>query len=79
MLEDRISKVKTLLEQRERIDCELAVVFGLIEQPKRGRPKKDNGELLVRSTSSSETIGESHAETITRTVLDDTNGITSAK
>jgi hypothetical protein len=63
MLEDRISKVKLLLEQRERIDRELAVVFGLIEQPKRGRPKKDSREPMVgRSTSWLATEGESLSE-----------------
>jgi len=71
MLEDRISKVKLLLEQRERIDRELAVVFGLIEQPKRGRPKKDSREPMVgRSTSWLATEGESHSETTMPSVDD---------
>ena len=77
MLEDRISKVKTLLQERGRIDRELAVLFGLAEQPKRGRPKKDNGELLGRSTGSSVTIGESHGEGVLHATFGDTNDSTS--
>jgi hypothetical protein len=73
MLEDRISKVKTLLEERERIDRELAVVFGLTEQPKRGLPKRDNREPIEnRSTGWSVTLGESHSET---TIPPDVDGL----
>jgi hypothetical protein len=71
MLEDRISKVKSLLEERDRIDRELAVLFGLAEQPKRGRPKKDSRVPMDgRSTSWSATLGESHSETTMPSVDD---------
>lgn len=42
-LDDAISRVKELVAERERIDRELSSLFGLIETPKRGRPRKDNG------------------------------------
>ena len=40
-LDTKIARVKQLIEQREVIDAELATLFGLIDQPKRGRPRKD--------------------------------------
>jgi hypothetical protein len=53
------------------IDRELAVLFGLAEQPKRGRPKKDSREPMDgRSTSWSVTLGESHSETTMPSVVD---------
>jgi hypothetical protein len=71
MLEDRISKVKSLLEERDRLDRELAVLFGLADQPKRGRPKKDNREPMEgTSTSWSVTLGESHSEITTPPIVD---------
>jgi hypothetical protein len=41
MIDEKIARVKHLIQQREAIDAELATVFGLAEQPKRGRPKKE--------------------------------------
>lgn len=41
MLEEKIARVKKLIEQREKIDAELADMFGISNAPKRGRPRKD--------------------------------------
>ena len=41
MIDEKIARVKQLIQQREAIDAELAAVFGLVEQPKRGRPRKE--------------------------------------
>lgn len=46
MIDEKITKVKALIEERERIDRELSALFGLTDQPKRGRPKKDSREPL---------------------------------
>jgi hypothetical protein len=41
MLEEKLARVKKLMEQREKIDAELAGMLGLSTAPKRGRPRKD--------------------------------------
>ncbi len=40
MLEDRISKVKSLIARREAIDTELASLLGVQPKKPRGRPPK---------------------------------------
>ena len=42
MIDDKINRVKKLIQQREEIDAELAGIFGMT-QTKRGRPRKDAG------------------------------------
>jgi hypothetical protein len=42
MIEEKIARVKTLIQKREEIDAELASLFGG-EAPKRGRPRKEPG------------------------------------
>lgn len=44
MIDDKIAKVKALIDERERIDRELSALFGLTESAKRGRPRKDGRE-----------------------------------
>jgi len=41
MLEEKIGRVRKLLEQRDRINAELAAIMGEGQLPKRGRPRKD--------------------------------------
>jgi hypothetical protein len=43
MIEEKIARVKTLIQKREEIDAELATLFGMTEQAKRGRPRKEPG------------------------------------
>jgi len=43
MIEEKIARVKKLIEQREKIDAELAGLFGMAGQSKRGRPRKEQG------------------------------------
>lgn len=43
MIDDTISRVKDLIKKREEIDAELAGIFGITEQPRRGRPRKEPG------------------------------------
>jgi hypothetical protein len=40
MLEDRISKLKTLIAKRDEIDAELALLLGVQPKKPRGRPPK---------------------------------------
>jgi hypothetical protein len=42
MIDEKINRVKTLIQQREAIDAELSAIFG-ITTSKRGRPRKDAG------------------------------------
>jgi hypothetical protein len=66
MIDEKIAKVKALIEERERIDRELSALFGLTDQPKRGRPRKDAREPLQgEATSWSTTQGESNSESMT--------------
>ena len=44
MLEEKIARAKKLLEQRDKIEAELASIFGLANAPKRGRPRKDQAD-----------------------------------
>jgi hypothetical protein len=60
MIDDKIARVKALIEERERIDRELSALFGLAEAPRRGRPRKDSREMPEGSTMGwSRTEGES--------------------
>ena len=53
MLDSKLSKIKNLILEKERIEAELAVLLGEQEKPKRGRPStKTNGadtEAAVQS------------------------------
>jgi hypothetical protein len=42
MIDEKISRVKVLIQKREEIDAELSTIFGISDQPKRGRPKKES-------------------------------------
>ena len=64
MIEDKIARAKALIEERERIDRELSALFGLTDQPKRGRPRKDSREGSEGSTTGwSRTEGYSESTT----------------
>lgn len=60
MLEEKIARVKVLIEKREEIEAELASIFGGAEVAKRGRPRKElaghadgaNGSASVSRTAS---------------------------
>ena len=41
MIDEKIARVKKLIEQREKIDAELTALFGGTETPRRGRPRKE--------------------------------------
>ena len=43
MLEEKLARIKKLMEQRDKIDAELALLFGMSDQPRRGRPRKEQG------------------------------------
>jgi hypothetical protein len=56
MIDDKIARVKVLIQKREEIDAELAALFGMAV-PKRGRPRKDagpNGDAGAHETPQSE-------------------------
>ncbi len=41
MIDEKIARVKALIQKREEIDAELAALFGGAEPPRRGRPRKE--------------------------------------
>lgn len=45
MLDTKLSKIKTLIEQKEKIDTELAQLIGETDKPKRGRPRGTIAEV----------------------------------
>jgi len=47
MLEEKLARVKRLMEQREKIDAELAGMLGVSTAPKRGRRRKDQANGSV--------------------------------
>ena len=64
MIDDKIAKAKALIEERERIDRELSALFGLVEAPRRGRPRKESREASEGSTTGwSRTEGNSESTT----------------
>ena len=63
MIDEKIARLKSLIEQREQIDKELSELFGLTLQPKRGRPRKDTREAVQGETTGwSITHSESFSE-----------------
>ncbi|RXH12331.1 hypothetical protein EAS56_17640 [Bradyrhizobium guangzhouense] len=44
MIDEKIARVKKLIEQREAIDAELASIFNMATT-KRGRPRKESGSV----------------------------------
>jgi hypothetical protein len=70
MLEEKLARVKKLMEQREKIDAELAGMLGMSTAPRRGRPRKEQGsgadggmtgEAAGMSSSKSQSTGASLA------------------
>ena len=51
MLDSKLTKIKALIEQKEKIETELAQLLGEQEKPRRGRPRteKADGEAVVQS------------------------------
>ncbi len=41
MLDSKLTKIRDLIAQKEKIDTELAQLLGDTEKPKRGRPSKE--------------------------------------
>jgi hypothetical protein len=41
MFDERLARVRKLIQQWDAIDAELAALFGQVNQPRRGRPRKD--------------------------------------
>ena len=50
-MSSKLQRIKDLIQQKEKIDAELAQLLGEGEKPKRGRPKKD-GEDTSEQVSS---------------------------
>ena len=46
MFDDKLTRARRLIEQRDQIDQELRVLFGELPQQKRGRPRKDKDNGL---------------------------------
>ena len=47
MLDSKLTKIKDLIIEKERIEGELAVLLGEKDRPKRGRPKKEEPETGI--------------------------------
>ena len=58
MFDDKLTRARRLIEQRDQIDQELRVLFGELPQQKRGRRRneKDNGpcDQLTNDTAPSD-------------------------
>jgi hypothetical protein len=59
MIDEKIARVKALIEERERIDEELSALFGLA--PRRGRPPKDAREPQTHAKPDDKLNGPSPA------------------
>jgi hypothetical protein len=59
MIDERIARVKKLIEQREKIDAELLHLFGINEPSKRGRPRKEQA-----GGANSETVSNGHSVSV---------------
>jgi hypothetical protein len=44
MLNSKLQRIKELLQEKEKVDAELAQLIGESEKPRRGRRKKGDGE-----------------------------------
>jgi hypothetical protein len=44
MLDSKLTKIRDLIEQKEKIDTELAALINGTDKPRRGRPAKDKTE-----------------------------------
>ncbi|MBR1226905.1 hypothetical protein JQ600_18410 [Bradyrhizobium sp. AUGA SZCCT0176] len=42
MLNSKLQRIKELIQEKEKVDCELAQLIGESEKPKRGRRKKED-------------------------------------
>jgi len=62
MIEEKIARVKVLIQKREEIDAELAAMFGGADVPRRGRPRK---EAAGHADGSSVSIGVSRSVSAT--------------
>jgi hypothetical protein len=51
MLNTKLQRIKDLIQQKEKIDTELAQLLGETERSKRGRPKKDGEQEIAPTTS----------------------------
>jgi hypothetical protein len=56
MLEEKITRVKKLIEQRDQIEAELAAIFGMTAPSKRGRPRKEKGSSSPESVSAGHSV-----------------------
>ena len=44
MLEEKLTRIKKLMEQRDKINAELAELVGMSAAAKRGRPRKEQSD-----------------------------------
>ena len=44
MLDSKLTKIRDLIEQKEKIDTELAALINGTDKPRRGRPARDKTE-----------------------------------
>jgi hypothetical protein len=61
MIDDKIARVKALIQKREEIDAELSAIFDGTAPAKRGRPRKE-GSGISNSVSISETRSVGYTE-----------------
>lgn len=58
MFEEKLTRIKKLMEQRDKINAELAELVGMSTQAKRGRPRKEQGD------GSSESVSTGHGVSV---------------
>ena len=59
MLEEKLARIKKLMEQRDKINAELAEMVGMNAPTKRGRPRKDHDNTPVAAQETSESTESS--------------------
>lgn len=62
MIDEKIARVKVLIQKREEIDAELSAIFGGAAAAKRGRPRKEQGSSISRGVSISVSEAEGSAD-----------------
>jgi hypothetical protein len=45
MLNSKLQRIKELIQEKEKVDAELAQLIGETEKPKRGRRKKEGEDM----------------------------------
>lgn len=58
VLDNKLTRLKELIETKEKVDAEIEALLGApVETPKRGRPRKPNGEGSAANPEADQAMG----------------------